>query len=305
MKDELTDQKLSSKRKIPLGLLAAFYTGYHYIYPLLLVGVLMLCAPFLIPPLHPDNPFFWNFAGKATIIDIERHQDEHGNSVESILFAYLDSWGDEQRKICITKKCGFFVPENKYSIIKLKNDWNTVTLADLPFSERYPEFSDALWFVTCGLQILAMGFAVLGLSYWWRHWPLKLFRSGNHALGTFLREEKPQNIARILGMKKKMYKFIDANGSTHELAWTWKFRTEENPDVNVFYDPQNPKRTAILQRYGSSKTYTYSPETDSFQAAFLQTVLGWCYWLVGIAIWSMAIVVIIRFVSLCLVFDRL
>lgn len=273
-----------------MGVRALFCVGADYAVPLVVLAVFMLAAPFLVSDLHRDNPFFWNSAGMAKIIDMERYHNKQGTPMESILFTYTDLRDVEQRKFCVTKKCGFFVPENSYRLVKLKDDWNTVTLADLPFSERFSEFSDVRWFVTRGIELIVMAIGIVCLSYWLVHWPLKLLRSGNHALATFSREEKPWFIARMFGLKKKTFQFTDNNGETHEFSLIRGAKKNESSVIDVFYDPQNPKRTITLLAYGAPEWFaSYSPESDSFKAALLLTVWRCCYWLFYLFLWYMMI----------------
>lgn len=289
----------SNDRKIPIGLNFVLDTISHNGTPPIGLGVLILCFPFALGFggffVAMSIPFFWNDAGIATITEIKHGMGIEGNPEDSIRFTYNDPPGHEYEHYCATtKKVNHFVVGNQYPILKYRDNWQLTTLADLDWWERHPLLWAVLSLWALAGLFIACGLCWYGIGYKMSLGKRELLRFGTHVPGMYSHNETAPIYWRILGLKKKMFRYstdtFSEDGVTDRYTGFIRVRSKkESPDVDIFYDPLNPDRAFVLQSLGPSRNVRYSSEDDTFSTPWWITAAAWFMKLVTIAYWVLVI----------------
>ena len=148
-----------------------------------------------------------------------------------------------------------------YPLLKYQDDWRYTVLADLSIWERHSLLATGLQLY--GLMAILMLYALLAraLGHKISHWKRELLRYGNYAQGTFFQLETAPIYLRLLGFKYKTFLFVTETGEQCVAMFMRKQSKKEPPEVDVFYDTDNPHRSFVLQSLGGRKFCRYSPRS--------------------------------------------
>ena len=297
--DDLSAAERSrKKRKIPVGLHISLDPFSSMGTPPMIIGIFILALTFkmaAVVPISFELPWYWNDAGMAEVTEVETIHHFDGQSAERVSYVYRDSHGLERRSSDVTaKKAGFFVVGHQYPLLKYQDEWRYTVLADLSLWERHPLLASGLQLY--GLVAILLLYALLARALGRKvsHWKCELLRYGNYAQGTFLQRETAPIYWRILGFKYQTFLFVTETGEQCVAMFIRKRSKKEPPEVDVFYDPDNPHRSFVLQSLGGRKFCWYAPDSDTIVCARGLTAVSWMLKIGHYALWGFMIWMLIR-----------